>query len=1786
MSNISHPSDFGGKPQIYFKRNYSDVVESIVPGNYLQEDINLSGLGEDVYNDLINSHIIAAENISDLLGNTEVNSLSGIAPYFNVAANRTDITPYDFEIEILAPLKTAYSKYKTKDAFISYLSGTLLPTLAASSTTLHTDTSSVFGNSLSATRSYLTNSLSWFWFLNTGPYAEGGGNGYAPSSTIIDVLGTLYDGDHITITDGVKCFQEYLWRNNFYPEVDSKLVVDSYTSGVGTWTSGTQNLEKLKTLVGIIYSSDRFNIKDTFVRDAFESYEDAGLLEEGKIPVGPMHKFLRAISYGLADNTAEADLIKFLYDIERCPEELLPYMADLIGWNLLGNDTRRWRTQLRHIVSIYKRKGTKESIQTLVNLVFGSDTVAVSGDNLYELYESYIPNLIYYALATDSILFKNRFRSWTPEISRTLGVQNYSYEDMDLNLRYAVDTIIYDLTQKFPDHFKLGDKFFNEHEKFIFYYRGRNFPMPPWEEERYYEHTGVSTALLERLKALLLCFGVRKPLREALIDYINKYVSRRELEENESILYIDNAWLFFTSGLEQAPNYAELLSNPSEQKIEYLSLWNGKSSHFALPFYTSSFDFEKLDIITKDSGLAIREVAHAIDQVVPAHAIPKISLTVSTVVDSLGTFEIACPNLAYYSDEVFVGSGDVGRNYAISGSDSTGHTFVRTEADNIDDYQISTTSVISAPRASIRRRNYKHLLPHNGAYYRGGDNMPPLLSPSALEKSISDASNIGWIPLGYTPSAARFQEASDVHNLHPVYDPCENLGSSSTYFDIDVSNTFPCRGGDTQDNIRDFTFSGCHEFTTRGETPEIIVEMHKLLEKKQLLEASAYYQNQQETRGEVTFDVSDVDFITSYANVLGSSVSSYDVYEDFKFGRGIHKLYHDYAKYFNKHELNKHLLENQASVPNIFSHTYGPLVYNANFEKLGKVIDKPKTIVGDLVTGVEQKDPTASSVADNIEVVSKLTGASGNVFTNDSSGMQMGTYVASDSTNLYVNDYEFRNDNIIDGVDLIYTSGVSPEKNYFSIIKVAPEYAKAGSENFLINNTLIKLASDKAGSTRIKFDLKNKGYHEEQYSVSGDKIIYQDNNNGGVALMVIPPGGSVSGQTLTFSVYAKVGKYSGKYTPGIRVALFETSGTDKIFDGTYFVSGEDTSVPYTAKEFFWEHKYDSEYLRASITHTFSTRFAAGGNYDGGIGILVQAFPSDEFDPVNLNTWENDDYYYLAQARLSEEDFLNPSWEDSSTSNILGDTSKPNDSFDATDFNRWIKQTGTSVSGDLLVGPIAASAQVGPTVSNLLIPEHEYELTVRAAGLYGEDRLAPVPFGVWIHTDDEEGKYWYPSPSAVGHDIFNYDWRQADTSTTNSRSGYAAVAAQSYVFTTTLSGEGEVTEEEHCILGGDIDFDEEGIITDNNFSYTAFSRITASMFRDYVVKFSTRNLPLALEDSYYINHNQIHRGDQNYNIEIFTLPTAEDSYLIVDSISLKDITLNERTNIPVANGNIPISKQELLPIIRYFNDLSNFKTNEHSITTINMAVVGEEATKTFLIPPADNIGRATRQKTSEGHKLLLPASMAALSGIGLDVTLDHAVSGEPYTFSIYLKKGFQAEGAIAEDGELANIKLLARWGTTSQQISTVVLTDHEEFSIDGWIRGAITFTPTSAAPYDGSSLSLSCMLWESMGWSTNDYIFVGYAQLERGGLSPWTPNYRTNLLVSGVDADDYARDISIWATNGPTVSGTFVVDPFDSGTSSVHGLDGGSRLNYRAHPDWYSPGKNSNFQVSSLVFDDL
>ena len=90
--------------QSYFKRNYLDTVKIITPDVYFDDDISLSGVEVTEVDQLINSHILAADSSAVIyvssLSNVEylssVNAVGGISKYFVKQNNLTWVSPTNF----------------------------------------------------------------------------------------------------------------------------------------------------------------------------------------------------------------------------------------------------------------------------------------------------------------------------------------------------------------------------------------------------------------------------------------------------------------------------------------------------------------------------------------------------------------------------------------------------------------------------------------------------------------------------------------------------------------------------------------------------------------------------------------------------------------------------------------------------------------------------------------------------------------------------------------------------------------------------------------------------------------------------------------------------------------------------------------------------------------------------------------------------------------------------------------------------------------------------------------------------------------------------------------------------------------------------------------------------------------------------------------------------------------------------------------------------------------------------------------------------------------------------------------------------------------------------------------------------------------------------------------------------------------------------------------------------------------------------------------------------------
>jgi len=1204
---------FTPNPRTYTKRNFVDTIEIITPDVYKEEDRTLSGVEINPLSNILNTHLEIGNNIGSVLSISGVlftqlsalNILSGISPYFVKQNNLTNIDPYLFETKILIPLGTSLANFNTSAEFNNYLSSTFLPL-----TTLATESSpgkiqenigilSAFTPNAplaSSVHNYLVDALGWFYFLNT---SADGGLAWEPSGYVLSSLNKLYLGNSLKTVDGIKGLQNYIWRNYSTCTTFSNLnlIPDTYVSGaldavtdsasgvLPIYTSGTQKLENLLTLVDVIYSPAFMDQQDFTVRDAFDDFIEASIKLEDYTAKGPLRKFLNAFGFSLADVTNQVENIGLIYDIENAEADYLPYVADLLGWKLYGSSHAKWRRQLRTAVQLYKRKGTLDSIQFVLDSLVENSVLDVSG-RAQELWESYIPFLIWYSLGTESPYFRD-LTTWTQGRAVDASIYTYNTSSLEENIKIVTDSIILDLYKKFPNNFIFnGEKFpvsklftlnrfgdpdsiytiinepgmkqFHVHYKgtegydlaqaqaiamgrtlewnaahstgplgtgvymagldhppvmsdtvylsatgdleFFFSYRDyNNHPLPPFEEIKYYKDCSLTPQLAAYLKERLKCFGVTNSHAQNVENFILS--AGINTDTNLGSL---NEFLMFFSATQDPPNYNNVLANISDYQSNYLGLWNGKSSHLLLEFTDTNFDFAKTTI-EGDSKYALYDAARITKRFTPAHAIPLINLNASTV-DSYNASSTRWSYLGLDKDDTTVGytSGSVLAGFSYSGvdmgattpgtTDGRGglNTFKRGDVDDIASdkllYIAATwvTDSSSVARRAIRRRNYKFTLPTEGYYERTGFNHPNSWDASTLENSVYPASSLGELPLGYLASAGAFYPIIDPLNPSGVWHQCETLTSPRAFSGVYTSATFPYRGlRELGSNALMSEYSvSTARYVDRGQIPSIYIVMHQLYEAQArdlALQASASFD----------LDPSSVawkDNVQSYANsaiASGYVLNSIDDYRNFKFGPGLHKLYKDYNRY-PKYPLSLASVDETGG--NLFAHIFGKGLYNCDFDiagsaanTVGPVEGEPMGSIGYIASGFGEGEPINQNNGSGIfstcavagwENGETLTGASG-TYIASSTGEMVIPLSGTEFVEGNINNAEFRNPNILSGIEFCDTSG-SPGGNSFNIFKVNKAYALEGSENYLIDNTIIKCKTF-GGAPRLRFDLSSYG---------------------------------------------------------------------------------------------------------------------------------------------------------------------------------------------------------------------------------------------------------------------------------------------------------------------------------------------------------------------------------------------------------------------------------------------------------------------------------------------------------------------------------------------------------------------------------------------------------------------------------------------------------------------------------------------------------------------------------------
>lgn len=795
------------EPKNFYKRNYVKATEIITPKFYLEEDFNTSGEGLNIIDELINTHVNIARFYSNVITSSigginpvagsnqysSINTFSGLGQFFIKQNRLTDLDYQEFESKILRKVgKNRLSDFNTSSEFREYVLNDLLP-----ATRLNNPSGPFLGiTQTSALHEYLVTNLNWLYFLNIS------GVTYDGSTIVADILtNNLYnEKKSILLNDALKGVTEYIFRNflgNLNSWVYLGLLPTDYLPGLAlpdtTYTSGLQQLDKLKTLIDIVYSPNYADRTDEKVAEIFDNFLNLGVYSKEKERKGPFSRLLKSISYGFADYSNSVDTLSILSDIKRCPDEYIPELANLLGWKLIGPDPLKWRMQLINAVTIYKAAGTKRSLQYVVDSIFQRNSLDVSS-RIIEMWESYIPHLVYYSLATESVLLKD-FDTWTESFATEYKV-DYIPSSLDESVRCVTDEIMLRTAKKFKLNFWYhGDEINISDPKLMFNYRGRDIKVPPFEEYQYYISQKLNVDIVYYLVDQLICFGVPRSFAEQVGTYII----------DNSIKSIDDislgySWLIFTSSVNYPPNWNDLILDISNKKVEYLPLWSGKSSHFKILFENSDFEFtnEELNLYSKDGLQAFSEL---VDQFVPAHAVKQLFVKSSDsdtyTNDSTDLTMIwmnkSEPQFSNGSDSNSLNnyeSSGTNLNFYKRGRTDTFNVVPRTSVDSVTD-SLMKAGAIAAPRKSFRRRNYKSLLNTHGFYDRVGHNMPTTTESYVVEDSLS---SLGFLPLGLIPSSQQYVPIPDYRNIPAIYGICENLNSTSIYSGLTVSNTFPCRG--------------------------------------------------------------------------------------------------------------------------------------------------------------------------------------------------------------------------------------------------------------------------------------------------------------------------------------------------------------------------------------------------------------------------------------------------------------------------------------------------------------------------------------------------------------------------------------------------------------------------------------------------------------------------------------------------------------------------------------------------------------------------------------------------------------------------------------------------------------------------------------------------------------------------------------------------------------------------------------------------------------------------------
>jgi len=908
--------------KVYRQANYVDAVKLLSPAVYYDTDVSIYGTEKEP----------TYEALSRLFGfarkTTEVFPVSGstaasLRSHFSQPSSCLEIEPRSLESKLIGALGDSVANYKTRADFETFVSGTLQPYFHLNSPTdafvsgFSANVSSV--NTPLLAHNYLLENYSWLYILNTsGPVG-----GFAPSAIVTDlIVSGAYLGKTITTRDLIQGLCEYFWRNrevvsSYKDYINSDFALDASAVSAGTYTSGTQTLDALKTIIGVWYnprdekSAEFDRLFDLF----FDSNIDINKLESA----GPYFQFLKAVAYSFYDVDEVVSELEDLVSVEDCPEEFLPYLAALIGWKFISGDSENWRSQLRKAVYLYKSKGTRRSMRDAMSLIFPSHVFNVM-DDMLELWETYLPRLLYYLLVTESAPLREGV--YDENIKYQLGITPFDSTNHDNNYRFAVDRILEVLHDKYeniqiaprkPFSVESWQTLTKDNSFSGFTYRGVNGnKVPPWEEEKFFKYSFISDGVLSSLSDILKKDRTAGGYEVSATTVASAISFIRDNSYDSSLLQGQNSnFKFYTSASHMPPNWRSVVASGSSKELGLLDFWNSKSSTVVSEVAVSAFKYAFEDLIYPQDEI-MGAVADVLHQFTPFHVVVKLVNTEEFSDTHEASGVRFCLELPTPFNEL---TNDTIKNYqtcAFLGVSGTGNfsslTFQKGRRVPAHDSGFWSATAGTMGRNTLRRRNLRgSLTPLRHTRSGRAMPLPPMfLSLSATPSALAGEMNTSeFIPKGFNFSSGEyFSPESSAHGW--IYDTSNDISFgrtgvtdvSASYSGIDLSSTFPCRG---------IPVSSCFPVVFRNDVPGI---------HQSIFSRSMY----------LTGDVP--------SNI-----------ENFSFGNGIHRMYNSYVRDFSSvlRTETSSTYENGALVRHMFggyslaSHVFGPIVWNGDFSFWGRL---------------------------------------------------------------------------------------------------------------------------------------------------------------------------------------------------------------------------------------------------------------------------------------------------------------------------------------------------------------------------------------------------------------------------------------------------------------------------------------------------------------------------------------------------------------------------------------------------------------------------------------------------------------------------------------------------------------------------------------------------------------------------------------------------------------------------------------------------------------------------------